>query len=185
MARGQSKAGAALAGGGEAKAKKTSPAAAAKPIAAARLRAGKVPLEVFARSYQAAPRDKIAEIRRGVPARRIGELSSVMDIPKESLMDFLGLSRATINRKAQKDQPLSRDESERVVGVQTLIGQVQAMIEDAGAAAGFDAAKWVSRWLNEPSPALGGEKPADYMDTVEGQKLVGNLLAMAESGAYA
>ena len=139
---------------------------------------------LFAGSYEADPRDKIAEIRRGVPARRIGELSSLMDMSKESLMDFLGLSRATVNRKAQQDQPLSRGESERVLGVQTLIGQVQAMVEGAGTS-GFDAARWVSRWLGEPLPALGGERPADYMDTVEGQKLVGRLLAMAGSGAYA
>ena len=108
-----------------------------------------------------------------------------MGMPKENLMDCLGLSRATVNRKAQQDQPLSPDESERVVGVQTLIGQVQAMVEASSGAEGFDAARWVSRWLGEPLPALGGEKPADYMDTVEGQKLVTQLLAMAGSGAYA
>ena len=36
-----------------------------------------------------------------------------------------------------------------------------------------------------PSPALGGDKPADYMDTIEGQRIVSNLLAMMQSGAYA
>lgn len=39
--------------------------------------------------------DKITIIRAGVPAQRVGELSSVMNIPKEALMDSLGLSRAT------------------------------------------------------------------------------------------
>jgi hypothetical protein len=32
---------------------------------------------------------------------------------------------------------------------------------------------------------LGGDKPADYMDTIEGQRIVANLLAMMQSGAYA
>ncbi|MRV70671.1 DUF2384 domain-containing protein [Duganella sp. FT92W] len=105
-------------------------------------------------------------------------------MPKEALMDSLGLSRATINRKVQREQPLSREESERVMGMQSLIGQVQAMI-DADSAPEFDAAKWLARWLAEPLPALGGATPASYMDTVEGQKYVGNLLAMAQSGAYA
>ncbi|WP_229506772.1 antitoxin Xre-like helix-turn-helix domain-containing protein [Pseudoduganella rivuli] len=128
--------------------------------------------------------EKIGALRSGVPAQLVGELSLAMDMPKEALMDSLGLSRATINRKVQREQPLSREESERVMGMQSLIGQVQAMI-DADSAPEFDAAKWLARWLAEPLPALGGATPASYMDTVEGQKYVGNLLAMAQSGAYA
>lgn len=128
--------------------------------------------------------DKIRVLRTGIPAERVGELSSVMDMPKEALMDSLGLSRATINRKVLREQALSREESERVMGMQSLIGQVQAMV-DAESAPEFDAAKWLARWLAEPLPALGGATPGSYMDTIEGQKYVGNLLAMAQSGAYA
>ena len=128
--------------------------------------------------------DKIRVIRSGVPARRVGELSSAMDMPKEALMDSLGLSRATINRKVQREQALSPEESERVMGMQALIGQVQAMI-DTESAPEFDAAKWLANWLAAPLPALGGETPGSFMDTVEGQKYVGNLLEMAQSGAYA
>lgn len=117
--------------------------------------------------------DKILAIRSGVPAQRVGELSSAMDIPKEALMDSLGLSRATINRKVQLDQALSPGESERVMGMQSLIGQVQAMI-DAESAPDFDAAKWLAQWLAAPLPALGGNTPGSYMDTVEGQKYVSN-----------
>ena len=116
-------------------------------------------------------------------AGRVGELSSAMDMPKEALMDSLGLSRATINRKVQREQALSPEESERVMGMQALIGQVQTMIE-AERAPEFDAAKWLANWLAAPLPALGGETPGSFMDTVEGQKYVGNLLEMAQSGAY-
>jgi len=128
--------------------------------------------------------DKIHVIRSGVPAQRVGELSSVMDMPKEALMESLGLSRATVNRKVQRAQTLSPQESERVMGMQALIGQVQAMI-DTENTPGFDAAKWLATWLAAPLPALGGATPASFMDTVEGQKYVGNLLEMAQSGAYA
>ena len=128
--------------------------------------------------------DKIHVIRSGVPAQRVGELSSVMNMPKEALMDSLGLSRATINRKVQREQRLSPDETERVMGMQALIGQVQAMI-DTESTPEFDAAKWLAGWLAAPLPALGGATPASFMDTVEGQKYVGNLLEMVQSGAYA
>jgi hypothetical protein len=50
---------------------------------------------------------------------------------------------------------------------------------------GFDASRWVGEWLERPLPALGGAKPAEYMDTMEGQELISRLLAQAQSGAYA
>jgi putative toxin-antitoxin system antitoxin component (TIGR02293 family) len=128
--------------------------------------------------------EKIHVIRTGVPAQRVGELSAVMDMSREALMDSLGLSRATVNRKVQREQALSPQESERVMGMQALIGQVQAMV-DPESAPDFDAAKWLANWLAAPLPALGGATPASFMDTVEGQKYVGNLLEMVQGGAYA
>ncbi|WP_256077956.1 antitoxin Xre-like helix-turn-helix domain-containing protein [Massilia sp. YIM B04103] len=128
--------------------------------------------------------EKINAIRSGVPALLVGDLSSIMNISRESLIDSLGLSRTTINRKAQHKQALSREESERVIGIQSLIGPVQSMV-DMDNAPDFDAAKWLACWLTEPLPALAGKAPASYMDTVEGQKYIGNLLNMVQSGAYA
>lgn len=139
---------------------------------------------LFIEWYKMNVTDKIHVIRSGLPAQRVGELSSVMGMPKEALMDSLGLSRATINRKVQREQTLSPEESERVMGMQALIGQVQAMV-DMQNAPEFDAAKWLATWLAAPLPALGGATPASFMDTVEGQKYVGKLLEMAQSGAYA
>lgn len=135
--------------------------------------------------YLLAPQERIQVIKRGIPAHHIGSLSARMDIPKETLIVALGLSRATINRKVREQRTLSRDESERVLGVELLIGRVAQMVKDSGDPSNFDAAKWVSTWLNSPVPALGGQTPASYMDTFEGQKLVSNLLALSQSGAYA
>ena len=66
-----------------------------------------------------------------------------------------------------------------------LIEQIQAMVNRGGDPAGFDAAKWLTAWLDEPLPALGGACPAEYLDTQAGQAIVSDLLAMMESGAYA
>lgn len=100
-------------------------------------------------------------------------------------MRALKLSQATVNKKAKQDQALSPDESERVIGVAKLVGQLQAMIEESGNPEGFDAAAWLSQWLREPVPALGGARPFDLMDTMEGQALVSRTLAQMQSGAYA
>lgn len=176
-------------------AKRPVPPAAAKPAATPAVKksvgkmtvvslSGPAKTGQFIAWYKMDFAEKIDAIRSGVPAQRVGELSSVMHMPKEALMDSLGLSRATINRKVQREQALSPGESERVMGMQALIGQVQAMI-DTECAPDFDAARWLANWLAAPLPALGGATPASFMDTVEGQKYVGNLLEMAQSGAYA
>jgi uncharacterized protein (DUF2384 family) len=141
----------------------------------------------FGRStiYRVDPQARIEMIREGIPATSIGTLSARMGMSKEMLLTSLGLSRATISRKEKGASLLSKDESERVLGVETLIDMVQAMVEQSGEPAGFDAARWLSDWLTKPLPALAGATPASYMDTFEGQKLVAELLSMSQSGAYA
>ncbi|MBS0370578.1 MAG: DUF2384 domain-containing protein [Proteobacteria bacterium] len=79
---------------------------------------------------------------------------------------------------------LSTDQSERVLGLERLIGQVAVMVGDSGDSTGFDAARWVGDWLEQPIPALGGAKPADYMDTIEGQELVSRLLVQSQAGVF-
>lgn len=135
--------------------------------------------------YRVDPVARIAVIRQGIPAAMVGQLATTMGISKELLLSSLGLSRATISRKEKDETTLSKDESERVLGVASLIGKVQTMVEESGDPTGFDAAHWVAEWLSKPLPALGGATPASYMDTFEGQKLVSELLSMSQSGAYA
>ena len=136
-------------------------------------------------AFNLPPQGRIAVIRQGIPASTIGSLASRMGLSKEILLTSLGLSRATISRKERQATVLSPDESERVLGVEALIGQVQKMVNESGDPTGFDAARWVGHWITGPVPALGGKTPASYLDTFEGQKLVANLLAMMQSGAYA
>ena len=54
----------------------------------------------------------------------------------------MGLPRATVQRKATKQEPLSPDASSRVYGITRLIGQVQSMVNESGDPQGFDAAQW-------------------------------------------
>ena len=97
----------------------------------------------------------------------------------------LKLSTATVNKKAKQGDKLSPEESERIVGFAKLMGQLEAMIEDSGDPANFDTRAWMARWLTEPLPAFGGARPADLVDTMEGQALVSAALAKIQSGAYA
>lgn len=135
--------------------------------------------------YLVDPQAHIAIIRQGIPAVMVGQLSTAMGINKELLLDSLGLSHVSISHQEKDGGVLSKDDSERVLGIVSLIGKAQTMLEESGNLVGFDAVRWVAQWLTKPLPALGGATPVSYMDTFEGQKLVGDLLAMSQSGAYA
>ena len=135
--------------------------------------------------YRASPIDRISMIRQGIPANEAKRMIADLSIGHGVALKALNLSPATVNKKARQNQPLSADESERVLGVAKLVGQLQAMIEESGDPAGFDAAGWISEWLVAPLPAFGGARPVDLMDTMEGQALVSTTLAQLQSGAYA
>jgi uncharacterized protein (DUF2384 family) len=135
--------------------------------------------------YKASPEDRVQIIRHGVWAVEVKKVARMMGLPQDKYNAILNLSTATLNRIINKNEGLSPADSERVIGMSTLIGQVQDMVEGSGNPEGFDAAKWLSQWLNESIPALGGKRPSEYMDTIEGQRIVSNLLATMQSGAYA
>jgi putative toxin-antitoxin system antitoxin component (TIGR02293 family) len=135
--------------------------------------------------YEADPIARVMSIKQGVPAIVVDTVAREMKVPKERLLGTLGIARATLDRKAKDNKPLSPDDSSRVVGLARLVGLVEAMVRESGNPEGFSAPEWVATWLAQPLPALGGRAPAELMDTAEGQQIVSNLLERARSGAYA
>lgn len=146
---------------------------------------GKIPHSFFRDVYLATPLQRVEIIRHGVPATGFVDTSKAMGVPNEYLYDSLKVPRATVSKKIANKATLSRETSERLLGLQKLIGQVEVMVEESGNPEGFNAAAWVARWLATPIPALGGKVPGSLMDTLEGQELVSRLLAQMQSGAYA
>lgn len=135
--------------------------------------------------YRFPPRDRINLIRGGVPATLVVQTEQQLGLARQGVCQMLGLSVSTIKRRLTQNQALTADETERLLALQQLIGQVEAIIAEAGEPSGFDAAQWVGEWLMTPNPALAGQKPAEYMDTAEGRRLVSQAIAMMRSGAYA
>jgi putative toxin-antitoxin system antitoxin component (TIGR02293 family) len=127
---------------------------------------------------------RVEVAKRGVPAAFVSQLAEATGESKAHMVSLLGLSRATVDRKARDKQALSVVEGERVIGFAKLVGQVQTLVHESGDPQGFDAARWLAQWLERPIPALGGRLPAEYMDTLEGQQIVAGLLERT-GGAYA
>jgi uncharacterized protein (DUF2384 family) len=142
----------------------------------------------FARLYQTTAVERIGLIRNGVSAADFKTFVGTLDIQQEKVFTMLDIATATVNRKASRNEALSREDSEKVVGMAKLIGQVETMLAESGDPAlmqDFDAAKWLAHWMEEPIPALGGASASEYMDTIEGQDMISKLLAMMQTGTYA
>lgn len=142
-------------------------------------------LSEFSLLYRNGRDRHVRTIRTGVPATYIKDLGGRLKLQQKELLNALNISQATMSRKAASDVALSSSDSERVLGVAKLIGQVETMMAESSDVRDFDAAEWVGRWLTRPARALGGVKPIDYLDTIEGQGLLSDLLAKQQSGAYA
>lgn len=153
-----------------------------EPVDAAKRQSAKL---IYIEVYRASPFDSIEMIKSGIPATEAKRIFADLAIGQGAALKALSLSPATVNKKAKQDQILSRGETERVIGIVRLVGQLEAMIEESGNPEGFDAAAWMARWLKEPLPAFGGVRPVDLIDTMEGQALVSTALRQMQSGAYA
>lgn len=134
--------------------------------------------------YRATALDRVEIVKAGMKASVAKRIMADLDIPLVLASGALNVPISTINRKAKTGAVLRSDEGERFLGLAKLVGQVESMVQGVEGAKGFDARAWMSRWLREPVPALGGAVPLDYMDTMEGQALVSETLARAQSGAY-
>lgn len=135
--------------------------------------------------FRAAPVERVAMIKSGVSA----------NWAKVALGDFMrecgrhlsvaGLSQADVSRKAALNTPLSVGKSECVVGIAGLIGQVEAMAKESGVPEGFSVSTWFAAWVISPLPALGGDRPIQYLDTSDGRAVISQLLCQMQSSAFA
>ena len=135
--------------------------------------------------YDLASIELVPIIRKGLPAEVVPATAHDMGVSKETLFHWLGMARSTTNRKVLEKNVLSPDASEKILGLQKLVGLVESIMEESGTASDFNAAHWVAQWLEMPLPAFGNKKPSEYMDTLTGQEMVARALARMQSGAYA
>ncbi len=142
-------------------------------------------VEGFVTIYKAPVLTQVEWVKNGVGARDAKVILNQLRVPQGEALTALHIPVATVNRKAKTNAHLSPAESERVLGVGRLLGQLQTMVQESGNLDGFDASAWLSAWISTPVPALGGARPLDLMDTMTGQALVSQMIAQMQSGAYA
>jgi putative toxin-antitoxin system antitoxin component (TIGR02293 family) len=138
----------------------------------------------FLSSDDGAVADAWRLIEHGISADWVKDLAARMSMSQARLISMLGLPRNAARRRAGAPRRLSPSQSSRVLGLYCLIRTVEAIVEESGDPQGFNAADWLSGWLQSSLPALGGRQPAEFLCTREGQQLVWSVLGRIQSGAF-
>ena len=134
----------------------------------------------------ATPGQIMATERMGVHGQLLKDLSRRMDVPAKRLFNIVGIPKATAEKKVAARQLVGGSGGQATLGMVKLLGIAREIVNSSTAdeAREFDSAKWLGQWLERPQRALGGEKPADLLDTPTGIDVVARLLGSSASGAY-
>jgi putative toxin-antitoxin system antitoxin component (TIGR02293 family) len=113
-------------------------------------------------------------VQRGIRLPVLGHVVRA-GFSKPEIERFIIPARTLRHRKAKK-QPLSIEESDRVV----RLTRIQALAEDV-----FGEVEKANRWLREELRILDGKSPLELARTESGARLIEQLLAKLDWGAAA
>lgn len=135
-----------------------------------------------ARAYfRASLNERHVILEHGVPATYLNTLSREIPIPKSRLCRLVGISLSTVNRKIRSGSRLRLFESDRVMFLAQLIGQIDCIACASADRCKVDPGSLIMDWLAEPHAALNGHPPSDYFDTGIGRRLISDLLQKLDS----
>lgn len=120
--------------------------------------------------------DQIHQVRNGLPAAFVAEMSEALSMPRASYLDSLQLPRSTIESRIKNKKPLTSTESDAVLRTAKALAKAEAVFEDRDAAA---------KWFKRDNRSLGGVAPVSLMDTEGGIELVMQTLGRIEYGVVA
>ena len=144
-------------------------------------------VDLFARHVRDGSVLEVVELeRRGVQGILIKDLSDRLGIARTRFYSIVGVPKATAEKKAAAGGFVKGTGALATLGMVKLLGIAQEIVDDslAADAEGFDTAHWLGEWIERPQAALGGRKPADFIETPTGLEIVVRLLGSAASGAY-
>lgn len=131
------------------------------------------------------PMDRIELLRAGIESVVLIEIARAIGRSAPELIELLQLARRSPVVAVQQGARLTTEQSERVLAFLRLIEIVEDMVMVASSEKAFNAPRWIGDWLATPCPALGGRRPATLTDTIEGFRVLGQMLSQILSGAYA
>ncbi len=148
---------------------------------------GKGAVRIFTDSVaRASPLTLVQLERQGVSPRLFNDLRAEMGLSSSRIGEIFKFPRSTLASKIKSRAPLKGREGSATIKMVKLLAQAQRIVDNSTSeqAAGFDTARWLGQWIEQPQPALDGLRPADLLDTETGTQMVHQVLGAMESGAY-
>lgn len=118
---------------------------------------------------------RIAVVTVGLPVAMLRALADGMKLSKSFLMRQLDIPKSKIERRERSGSRLKKNETIALLSLYRWIGEVEA-IKCTGLMPELDSAEWLGAWLFLPNPTLNGRDPMAYLDTLEGMRVVGEVL---------
>lgn len=114
-------------------------------------------------------------VRTGLKASAVQDVAEILLVQPQDLLEYMGLDRTTVQRRARRDESLPMEASVKVM----------QFVELAAAAADvFDGIDPATTWLTTPHPMLEGETPLQRARTPWGMRnVLGILNALKYGGA--
>lgn len=119
--------------------------------------------------------DLASLVMRGFPTKVVDILRQHARLT-DSEIDHLVIPKRTLRHRKEKQQPLTKEESDRAARIARVVSHAEQVFEDTGKA---DA------WLRRELKALGGSKPLELAETEAGARIVEELLEKIAWGAAA
>jgi putative toxin-antitoxin system antitoxin component (TIGR02293 family) len=117
----------------------------------------------------------VESVERGLPASSAAKLVAKVDPTGQFLQVTDIIPKSTYRRRVRNKQPLTKEESEKILALSRVIIEVMRQFHGDS--------KLASHFLLKEHPLLGKRKPIDLAkDSTAGAALVLKLLAQAEAG---
>jgi putative toxin-antitoxin system antitoxin component (TIGR02293 family) len=117
--------------------------------------------------------ETIAAVRKGLPATELEKLVRKLAIERTVLLNVLGMSARTLQRKHHRQTTLTPAASDRLARVERIYALATDVFADETKAA---------EWLKRPSRALDSRVPIELLDTDAGTQTVEQELRRIQHG---
>ncbi|MBV9267756.1 MAG: DUF2384 domain-containing protein [Acidobacteriaceae bacterium] len=117
--------------------------------------------------------ETIAAVRKGLPAAELEKLVRKLAIERTVLLNVLGISARTLQRKQHRQTTLTPAASDRLARVERIYQLASEVFADESTAA---------EWLKRPSRALDGRRPIELLDTDAGTQSIEQELRRIQHG---
>ena len=116
----------------------------------------------------------INDIRKGLPAKVIGNLAKRLHTTESYLLPIIGISDRTWQRRRKESKPFAPVESDRLYRLAKIYARAREVFEDEEIAL---------NWLKSKNRAL-DDVPIMLLDTEAGTDMVERVLTRIEHGVY-